>query len=72
MDGWMDGWMDGCADHMRSFFISLKEEFFLFIRDLKPDGSLKSVEVKFFTVAFFGGCRASSMMTPDIDNVFWT
>ena len=54
MDGWMDGWMDGCADHMRSFFISLKEEFFLFIRDLKPDGSLKSVEVKFFTVAFFG------------------
>ena len=27
-------------------------------------GPKKSVEVKFFTEAFFGGCRASSMMTP--------
>ena len=27
-------------------------------------GPKKSDEVKFFTVAFFGGCRASSMMTP--------
>ena len=49
--------------------LDLKGEFtFFFIRELDVPplgesnlmGPKKSVEVKFFTVAFFGGCRASS------------
>ena len=51
--------------------IPLKGEFTFFIRELDVPplgesnlmGPKKSVEEKFFTVAFFGVCRASSMMT---------
>ena len=54
----------------RSVIIALKGEFtFFFIREMDVPplgesnwmGPKKSVEVKFFTVAFFGGYRASSM-----------
>ena len=50
--------------------LNLKGEFtFFFIREMDVPplgesnlmGPKKSVEVKFFTVAFFGGCHASSM-----------
>ena len=52
------------------FVYDLKGEFtFFFIREMDVPplgesnlmGPKKYVEVKFFTVAFFGGCRASSM-----------
>ena len=53
---------------VRSGLIFKGEFTFFFIRELDVPplgesnlmGPKKSVEVKFFTVAFFGGCRASS------------